>query len=160
MAHAASPPPVIRAHWIVQLTSRRRIIRRPRCLTMTCRPVLLDERNWRQACMPGWKTGVEMTPACGGWRNVILPSRRCCPHPPCWRNWRRRDWTLWIGLQTAGVNAQGQFAASASLLAVRSSPQPAGDLLPDIAPAIAVLVKAARSLEAASRQDAAGHQSP
>ncbi|WP_010515926.1 beta-N-acetylhexosaminidase [Komagataeibacter oboediens] len=56
--------------------------------------------------------------------------------------------------------AQGQFAASMSLLAVRASPQPAGDILPDITPAIALLVQAARSPAAVSRQDAAGHPLP
>lgn len=42
------------------------------------------------------------------------------------------------------ATAQGQFAASASMLAVRSHVQPAGDLLPDITPGIVALVQAAQ----------------
>ncbi|PYD69501.1 beta-N-acetylhexosaminidase [Komagataeibacter swingsii] len=56
--------------------------------------------------------------------------------------------------EAALATARGQFAASASMLAVRTSPQPAGDLLPDITPGIVALVQAARSSDRVVQQGA------
>ncbi|MCE2566148.1 beta-N-acetylhexosaminidase [Komagataeibacter sp. FNDCF1] len=53
--------------------------------------------------------------------------------------------TAWpAGGPAALATAQNQFAASRSILAVRSTPQPAGDLLQDITPGIVALVQAGR----------------
>ncbi|GCE81875.1 beta-N-acetylhexosaminidase [Komagataeibacter diospyri] len=61
-------------------------------------------------------------------------------------SWRERA-------EAVVATAQGQSAASASMLAVRGHAQPAGDLLPDITPGIVALVQAAPTPGKVLQQD-------